>query len=170
MALSSGGLINSLPPPCLPQCLTFRWKEGSDKHLVLFGPTLEEVKVLKGLLAGGVTMGVAAVFPEALVFPLFAAVLGLVAGVGPGMAMADPLTSSGRQWAVALGIVAVGIVGLWVSYLLLAGAWVALGLWTLLLPKTITLDAVPDGYPGFVCSYSLVSASFVAYMWAAVGL
>ncbi len=44
--------------------------------------------MLKGLLAGGVTMGVAAVFPEALVFPFFAAVLGLVAGVGPGMAMA----------------------------------------------------------------------------------
>lgn len=126
--------------------------------------------MLKGLLAGGVTMGVAAVFPEALAFPFFTAVLGLAAGVGPGMAMADPMASPGRQWVASIIILALAIVGLWLSYLLLAGAWVLFGLWSLLLPKTISTDAVPDGYPGFICSYSLVSAAFVAYMWAAVGL
>ena len=126
--------------------------------------------MLKGLLAGGITMGVAAVFPEALVFPFFAAVLGLWAGVGPGMAMADPTASSGIQWLVAILIVSTGLVGLWISTLLLAGSWVFMGLWSFLLPRTISRDAVPEGYPGFAAAYALVVASFIAYMWAAVGL
>jgi hypothetical protein len=126
--------------------------------------------VFKGLLAGGITMGVAAVFPEALAFPFFAALLGLGAGVGPGMAMAEPTASSGIHWLVAVLIVSLGLVSLWVSTLLLAGAWVAFGLWSLLLPRTISRDAVPEGYPAFVSAYAFVSASFIAYMWAAVGL
>lgn len=126
--------------------------------------------MLKGLLAGGITMGVAAVFPESLAFPFFAAVLGLGSGVGPGLAMADPTASAGLQWVVATLILALGLVGLWVSALLLSGAWIALGIWSLLLPKTVSRDAVPEGYPGFVSAYAFVAASFIAYMWAAVGL
>ena len=122
------------------------------------------------MLAGGITMGVAAVFPEALAFPFFTAVLGLGAGVGPGLAMADPNVSSGGQWVVAILILALGMVGLWVSTLLVAGAWVVFGIWSLFLPKTISRDAVPEGYPGFVVAYAFVAASFIAYMWAAVGL
>ena len=126
--------------------------------------------MLKGLLAGGITMGVAAVFPESLAFPFFAAILGLGAGVGPGLAMADPSVSPGPQWVVAILILALGLVGLWISTLLLAGAWVIFGVWSLFLPKTISRDAVPEGYPGFVSAYAFVAASFIAYMWAAVGL
>ena len=62
------------------------------------------------------------------------------------------------------------MVGLWISTLLLAGAWVAFGIWSLFLPRTISRDAVPEGYPGFVAAYAFVAASFIAYMWAAVGL
>lgn len=126
--------------------------------------------MLKGLLAGGITMGVAAVFPEALAFSFFAAVLGLGAGVGPGLAMADPHAPSGGQWVMAILILALGMIGLWISTLLLAGAWVVFGLWSLFLPRTISSDAVPEGYPGFVSAYAFVAASFIAYMWAAVGL
>ena len=50
---------------------------------------MEALKVLMGFLAGGITMGVAAVFPEELSFAFFAVVLGLAAGVYPGFAMAN---------------------------------------------------------------------------------
>ncbi len=46
--------------------------------------------MLKGLLAGGITLGIAAVFPEPLVLPFFAVVMGLTVGVGPGLAMGNP--------------------------------------------------------------------------------
>jgi len=124
--------------------------------------------VFKGLLAGGITMGIAAVFPEALVFPFFAAVLGLTAGVYPGIAMADPM--KGRpalQWTAAGTFLGLGLVGLWISPLLLAVAWLLHGLWSLLHRFTGLGDGVPDGYPGFCVSFDLVMAGFVAFMWAA---
>jgi len=124
--------------------------------------------VLKGLLAAGITMGVAAVFPQTLVFPFYATVLGLVVGVLPGIAMADKEDGRpGVQWVAAVLLVGLGLLGLWFSPLLLAGAWVLHGLWALLHGFTGLGDGVPEGYPGFCFSYGLVTASFVAYMWAA---
>ena len=124
-----------------------------------------------GLLAGGITMGVAAVFPEELSFTFFAVVLGLAAGVYPGFAMANP--QEGRplvQWVAALVFVFMGMVGLWYSPLILAGAWVLHALWVLLHHVTSLGDGVPEGYPTFCLSYDLILASFVAYMWAAGAL
>ena len=123
--------------------------------------------MLKGLLAGGITVGVAAVFPEALVFPFFAVVLGLVAGVYPGIALAEP--TKGRpalEWTAAVAFLGLGLVGLWISPLFLAGAWLLHGLWSLLHRFTGLGDGVPEGYPDFCFSYDLVIAGFVAYMWA----
>ncbi|MFC1791917.1 DUF6010 family protein [Gemmatimonadota bacterium] len=123
--------------------------------------------MLKGLLAGGITMGVAAVFPETLVFPFFAVVLGVAAGIYPGMAMAS---SEGGypavEWMAALGFVAMGMVGLWVSPLYLAVAWLLHGLWDLLHHITALGDGIPEGYPGFCLAYDVVIGGFVAYMWA----
>ena len=124
--------------------------------------------MLKGLLAGGITMGVAAVFPEELSFTFFAVVLGLVAGVYPGFAMAD--REEGRpllQWIAAVAFVSMGMVGLWYSPLILAGAWILHAFWDLLHHVTALGDEVPEGYPAFCITYDLLLAGFVAYMWAA---
>ena len=124
--------------------------------------------MLMGLLAGGITMGVAAVFPEELSFAFFAVVLGLAAGVYPGFAMAN--SEAGRpliQWVAAVLFVTLGMVGLWVSPLILAAAWVLHAFWDFLHHTTSLGDGVPEGYPGFCLSYDLLLAGFVTYMWAA---
>jgi hypothetical protein len=126
--------------------------------------------VLKGLLAGGIAMGVAAVFPEALAFSFVVALLGLMVGLYPGVSMTEsPERSAGVQWTVALLVLTVGLVGLWASPLLLAGAWVLHGLWGLLHRITALGNAFPQGLGTFSLAFSLVMASFVAYLWAAGG-
>jgi hypothetical protein len=124
------------------------------------------LKLLKGLLAAGIALGVAAMFPEALAFAFFAAVLGLIVGVYPGLVMANP--EGGKpalQWAVAVAVLALGLVGLWQSPLLLAGAWLLHAFWSLLNRFTALGEGIPEGYPGFCVSFDLVTAAFVAYMW-----
>ena len=124
--------------------------------------------MLKGLLAGGITMGVAAVFPEALVFPFFGGVLGLLAGVYPGIAMAESEERRpGLHWFAAMFFLLLGMVGIWMSPGILALAWLLFGLWSLLLPVTALGDGVPEGYPGFTSSFALITASIVAFMWMA---
>jgi len=126
--------------------------------------------MLKGLLAGGLTLGLVAVFPQAMVFHFFTVVLGLMAGVEPGMAMWDP--DRGRptlQWVVALVVVGLGLVGLWINPLLLAGAWLLHWIWNLLHQITGLGDGVPEGFSRFSLTFDLVAAGFVIYMWS-VGL
>jgi hypothetical protein len=121
--------------------------------------------VLKGLLAGGITMGVAAVFPEALVLSFFAAVLALTSGVYPGLAMSDPI--SGRpalEWAAAITLLCLGLVGLWISPLVLAGAWLLHWAWSVAHQFTALGDGFPEGYPEFCLLFDLVMAGFVAYV------
>jgi hypothetical protein len=123
--------------------------------------------LLKGLLAAGITLGFAAVFPEQLAFAFFAGVLGLVVGVYPGIAMASPeVDSSLLQWVVAVGILGLGLLGLWHSALLLSGAFLLHGLLSFLKGFTALGDGVPEGYPAFSLSFDIVLAAFVAYMWA----
>ncbi|MGD2120664.1 MAG: hypothetical protein PVJ76_02920 [Gemmatimonadota bacterium] len=123
--------------------------------------------MLKGLLAAGITLGVAAVFPEPLAFSFFAGVLGLVVGVYPGMAMASPDgDSAGPQWAVAVVLLGLGLLGLWHSPLLLSAAWLLHAFWSFLKRFTALGDEIPEGYPAFCLSFDLVMAAFVAYMWA----
>jgi hypothetical protein len=123
--------------------------------------------MLKGLLASGITLGVAAAFPEPLVFPFFAAVLGLTAGVYPGMAMADPRGGRrGVEWVAAVLVVGGGLVGLWVSPLLLAGAWGLHALVDLAHRFTSLGDGLPEGVAGSFLAFDLVVGGFVVYMWA----
>jgi len=132
------------------------------------GTSREELSVLKGLLAGGITLGFAAVFPVRLVLPFLAVALGLMAGVYPGMAMADP--QGGRwplEWVLALLLVALGMGGLWTSPVLLAGAFLLHCLWGLLHNFTALGDGTPEGYPAFCITFDLVMAGFVLYVWGA---
>jgi hypothetical protein len=123
--------------------------------------------LLKGLLAAGITLGVAAVFPEHLAFAFFGGVLGLIVGVYPGIAMANPEVGSPvLQWVIAVGILGLGLLGLWHSALLLSAAFLLHGLWSFLKGFTALGDGVPEGYPAFSLSFDLVLAAFVAYMWA----
>ena len=126
--------------------------------------------MLKGLLAGGITLGLAAVFPQDMVFSFLTVVLGLSAGIEPGMAMWDP--DRGRptlQWVAALVFVGIGLMGLWSTPLFLAGAWLLHWLWNLLHQVTSLGDGVPEGFSRFSLSFDLVLAGFVIYMWS-VGL
>jgi len=126
--------------------------------------------VLKGLLAGGITLGIAAVFPEADVFPFLAVVLGVEVGVYPGMAMMDP--RGGRrtlQWSFALVVVALGLAGIWSSPTFLAGAFLLHALWGFFHQFTALGDGIPEGFPGFSISYDLVLAGFSLYVWSAGG-
>ncbi len=126
--------------------------------------------MLKGLVAAGITLGVAAVFPEHLAFPFFAAVLGLVVGAYPGMAMAhgehgQPLS----QWVVAVAILFLGLFGLWQSPLLLALAYLLHAIWSMMHRITGLADGVVEEYPTFCVAFDLVMAAFVAYMAVATG-
>ena len=123
--------------------------------------------MLKGLLAGGITLGIAAVFPEPLVFPFFAVILGLMAGVGPGLAMRGP--GEGRptlQWIAAFFFVGMGLVGLWVTPFVLAGAWLLHGIWSFLHQITGLGDDASEEFFRFSLTFDLVVAGFLTYMWA----
>ena len=128
----------------------------------------EGLTVLKGLLAGGVTLGVAAVFPEALVLPFLVAVLGFSSGVYPGLAMANP--EHGRpalEWVVALMALTLGLVGLFLSPLALIGAWIFHALWSLAHQVTGLGDGFPEGYPATTFAFGLVMAGFLLFLLSA---
>jgi len=122
--------------------------------------------LLKGLLTGGITLGIAAVFPHTIVLPFFAAVLGLILGVGPGMAMGNPeLGSVGVEWAATFFFMGLGMIGLWASPLFLAAAWGLHGFWSLLRQLTALADGQPRAYARFCITFDLVLGGFVAYIW-----
>ena len=130
------------------------------------GTSREEVRVLKGLLAGGITLGIAAVFPEPLVFTFLAIVLGLILGVYPGMAMASP--GEGRpalQWGFALLVAAAALAGLWASPVFLMGAFLLHFAWSFLHKFTALGDGVPEGFPAFCVTFDLVLAGFSMFLW-----
>jgi len=122
--------------------------------------------VLKGLLAGGIALGIAAIFPSTLVLPYFAAVLGVTVGVGPGIAMGNPgLGRPGVEWTAALLFFGMGLVGLWASPLFLAAAWVLHGFWSFSRRFTALGEEISEAYPRFCVTFDLVLAGFVAYIW-----
>lgn len=124
--------------------------------------------MLKGLLVGGVTLGLAALVPEPLVFPFLAVILGLILGVYPGMGMAIP--EAGRpslQWGVTFLLAATGIAGLWVSPVFLACAFFSHCLWSLVLEFTLLGSGIPQGFRRFSTTYDLVLAGFSIFVWAA---
>ena len=126
--------------------------------------------MLKGLLVGGLTLGVAAVFPEILVFPFLAVVLGVMSGAYPGMAMADPQAgSSPLHWFVAVVLATLGLAGLWTSPVLLGVAFLLHCLWSFLHHATAYGDGFPDGFPAFSIPFDLVLAGFALYVWSAGG-
>ena len=126
--------------------------------------------MLKGLLASGITLGAAAIFPEAFVFPFFAVVLGLASGVFPGLAMADSGGGYPKvEWIMAVGFVALGMAGLWIAPGLLVSAWVLHGLWSMLHHFTALGDGIPEEYPRVCITFDLVIAGFVAYVWTVGG-
>ena len=125
--------------------------------------------MLKGLLAGGIALGFAAVFPEGLVFPYLAVILALFAGVFPGMAMAD--AEGGRavgQWVFALLLVTLGLAGLWASPVYLAVAFVLHGLWAFLHKVTGLGDDTPRVFVRFCLTFDLVLAGFALYVLGAI--
>lgn len=122
--------------------------------------------MLRGLVVGGLVLGVAAVFPEGLVFPFFVMILGLFSGVLPGVAMARPEESRpGLEWAAAVLVLGMGMAGLWLSPLYLVAAWLLHGLWGSLHRATARADILPAWYPGFCITFDLVMGGFVIYMW-----
>ena len=124
--------------------------------------------MLKGLLAGGITLGVAAVFPEPLVFTFLTVVLAVTLGVYPGMALAN--AEEGRpalQWGFAILITVVALTGIATSPLLLAVAFFLHCAWSLLHKFTALGDGVPEGFPGFSATYDLVLAGFSLFVWSA---
>lgn len=126
--------------------------------------------MLKGLLAGGIVLGLSAVFPQELAFSFFAVLLGFVAGVGPGMFWAHPEKEpSAPEWMAALFLVSLALLGLWGSPLILAAAWVGHSLWSGLHTITALGDGLPEGYYRFCLTFDLVAAGFVTYMWTVVG-
>jgi hypothetical protein len=138
-------------------------KEGAARA----APPWEVRNVLKGLLASGVTLSVAAVFPQHLVLPLLLAVMGLMSGAFPGSAMVSEGGRPTLQWAAAVALVGLGAVGLWLSPLYLAGAWLLHCSWSLLHQVTSLGDGVAEGLPPFSSTFGLVMAGFVAYLWLA---
>ncbi len=125
--------------------------------------------MLKGLLAGGIVLGLSAVFPQELAFPFFAVILGMTVGVGPGIAWSHPEGGAfTAEWMAALFLVTLGLLGLWGSPLILAGAWIGHSLWSGLHHVTALGDGLPDGYFRFCVTFDLVSAGFVAYMGTVV--
>jgi hypothetical protein len=66
----------------------------------------------------------------------------------------------------AVTFLGLGLVGLWVSPLLLAGAWLLHGIWSFFHHFTALGDGVPGGFSKFCLSYDLVMAGFAAYMGA----
>jgi hypothetical protein len=124
--------------------------------------------VLKGLLAGGVTLGVAAVFPEALVLPFLVAALAFSAGVYPGLAMSAPENGHvAFQWVFGLLILIMGMLGLFLTPVALTGAFLLHALWSLAQKFTALGDGIPEGYPSGSFAFDLVMAGFLVYMWAA---
>ncbi len=124
--------------------------------------------MLKGLVLGGITLGVAAVFPQRIVFPFFAVVLGTVSAVYPGMARAAPEQGRPRlEWTATMVFLALAMGGLWYSPIYLVAAWLLHGLWDLLHRVTALGDGIPEGVPGAFFTYDLVMAAFVAYVWNA---
>lgn len=141
--------------------------QGAGEGMKAVGISREEVWVLKGLLTGGITLGIAAVFPEPLVFTFLAVVLGLVLGVYPGMAMGNP--GEGRpalQWGFALLVVAAALAGLWASPVFLTGAFLLHWIWSLLHQFTALGDGVPEGFPAFCVTFDLVLAGFSIFLWS----
>ena len=149
---------------CPASCGTNRSREEGAARAA---PPWEVRNVLKGLLAGGVTLGAAAVFPQHLVLPLLAAVMGLIAGAYPGSAMAAEGGRPALQWGAAVAFVGLGAMGLWLSPLYLAGAWLLHCCWGLLHHVTFLGDGVGEGLPPFSCTFGLVMAGFVTYLWLA---
>lgn len=126
--------------------------------------------MLKGLLAGGIIMGVAAIFPEPLVLPFLAVVLGVTTGVGPGMALGSPGSGSpGLEWTATLSFVVVGMAGLWASPLFLALAWGLHGLWSVLRRLRGLGDGFLEGHFRFCIAFDLVLGGFVGYIWVVGG-
>ena len=124
--------------------------------------------MLKGLLAGGIALGFAAVFPEGLVFQYLAVILALLAGVFPGMAMAD--AEGGRalgEWVFALLLVTLGLAGLWASPANLALAYVLHGLWAFLHMVTGLGEGTPRVFVRFCLTFDLVLSGFALYVLGA---
>jgi hypothetical protein len=122
--------------------------------------------VLKGLVTAGAVLGVAAIFPESLVFPFFGVVLGLFSGILPGMAMSMPDRARPLvEWVAVVVTLGLGMAGFWVSPIYLVAAWVLHGIWGGLHAVTALGDPFPRSYPGFCLSFDTVMAGFVVYLW-----
>lgn len=123
--------------------------------------------MLKGMLAGGITLGVAAVFPQPLAFSFFSVVLALMAGVEPGMAMGmGEDARPGVRWFAAIIFVGIALLGLAKTPLLIACAWLLHWIWQLLHQVTALGDGVPEGFSRFSLTFDLVVGGFVVYLWA----
>lgn len=121
--------------------------------------------LLKGSLLALVTIGMSLMLPEELVYPFFALLLSLAAGVYVGFAVVDTSgTEYILQWVVALGFVGLGLIGIWISPYFLAAGWILHAIWDLLHHKHVLKTKTEEWYPPFCLSYDLVVAGFIIYL------
>lgn len=120
---------------------------------------------VRGILLAGVTLAVVSVLPPERGIDLLALLLAFAAAVYVGVAEAEPDRSERHlQWLVALGFVALALLGLWKSPLALAGGWLLHAAWDWRHHRRRPLRAAP-WYPPSCFAYDLVIAAFLCVWW-----
>lgn len=128
---------------------------------------------LTGAVAGAATLALLAALPDTPAIVLAAILLGVAAGVYPGVAMArnGPDARDGGetilQWVVAAGFAAAALAGLWFSPWILALAWIAHAGWDVLHHRKLLRARPVTWYPPACLAYDLLLGAYVIVRWAA---
>lgn len=121
--------------------------------------------ILTGTVAAAATVAAVLVLPDTAGIVLVAILLGLAAGVYPGLAMGREAGETALQWGVALLFALVALAGLWFSPWVLALGWIGHAGWDLL-HHAGRLRTRAGSYPSACLVYDLVVGGLVIVRWA----